>query len=67
MEGRATSFFGVRLWSQKELLETLFDHLADLDEDLKTELPLKQIWTVAVQDQNLESQQGSADLRGIMG
>jgi restriction system protein len=46
----ATSFFKVRLWTQKELLEQLFVHYDDLDEDLKAELPLKRIWTVAVQE-----------------
>jgi len=47
----AMSFFKVRLWSQKELLEQLFAHYDQLDEDLKTELPLKRIWTVAAQDE----------------
>ncbi len=47
----AASFFRVRLWTQKELLEQLFAHYDDLDEDLKAELPLKRIWTVAAQDE----------------
>jgi restriction system protein len=47
----AASFFRVRLWTQKELLQTLFDHYDRLDEDLKAELPLKRIWTVAAQDE----------------
>jgi len=46
----ASSFFRVRLWSQKELLEALFAHYDRLDDDLKAELPLKRIWTVAAQD-----------------
>lgn len=46
----AGSFFRMRLWSQKELLEQLFAHYDELDEDLKAELPLKRIWTVAAQD-----------------
>ncbi|MBU1405164.1 MAG: restriction endonuclease [Proteobacteria bacterium] len=46
----AASFFRVRLWTQKELLEQLFDHYDHLDEDLKAELPLKRIWTVAAQE-----------------
>jgi len=45
----AASFFRVRLWTQKELLEQLFTHYDRLDEDLKAELPLKRIWTVAAQ------------------
>jgi len=47
----AASFFKVRLWSQKELLEQLFAAYDKLDEDLKAELPLKRIWTVTPQDQ----------------
>lgn len=46
----ASSFFRVRLWTQKELLEALFATYDRLDDDLKAELPLKRIWTVAVQD-----------------
>jgi restriction system protein len=46
----ATSFFTVRLWTQKDLLEALFSHYDQLDEDLKAELPLKRIWTVAAQE-----------------
>ena len=45
------SFFSLRLWTQGELLEKLFAHYNQLDEDLKAELPLKQIWTVAVQEE----------------
>lgn len=47
----APSFFRVRLWTQKELLETLFAHYDNLDDDLKAELPLKRIWTVATQEE----------------
>ncbi len=46
----ASSFFRVRLWTQKELLEALFAHYDHLDDDLKAELPLKRIWTVAAQE-----------------
>lgn len=47
----AASFFRVRLWTQKELLEQLFAHYDQLDEDLKAELPLKRIWMVAAQEE----------------
>jgi restriction system protein len=47
----AQSFFKVRLWTQKELLDALFSHYDKLDEDLKAELPLKRIWTVAAQEE----------------
>jgi len=46
----AASFFRVRLWTQKELLEQLFAHYDRLDDDLKAELPLKRIWMVAAQE-----------------
>jgi restriction system protein len=45
------SFFKVRLWNQNDLLEQLFVHYDSLEEDLKAELPLKRIWTVAIQDE----------------
>ena len=51
----APSFFSVRLWTQKELLEQLFAHYDNLDEDLKAELPLKRIWTVAAQEDEIGS------------
>jgi len=47
----AQSFFRVRLWSQKELLEALFANYDRLDDDIKAELPLKRIWTVAAQEE----------------
>jgi len=43
----ASSFFRMRLWTQQDLLEQLFQHYDKLDESLKAELPLKRIWTVA--------------------
>jgi len=47
----AKDFFHVRLWTQKEFLEALFSQYDRLDEDIKAELPLKRIWTVAAQDE----------------
>jgi restriction system protein len=46
----ATQFFRLRLWSQKELLEQLFEQYERLDDELKAELPLKRVWMVASQD-----------------
>ena len=43
----ASSFFNVRLWTRKEILEQLFLNYEKLNGDIKAELPLKQIWTVA--------------------
>ena len=47
----STLFFKIRLWSQKELFEQLFANYDKLDDDLKAELPLKRIWTVAAQEE----------------
>ncbi|HYJ05785.1 MAG TPA: restriction endonuclease [Chthoniobacterales bacterium] len=40
-----SSFFNVRLWTQKELLENLFAHYDALEPELRAELALKRIWT----------------------
>ena len=47
----AKSFFKVRLWTQTELLQALFENYERLDDSLKAELPLKRIWIVASQDE----------------
>ncbi|HJZ53954.1 MAG TPA: restriction endonuclease [Gemmataceae bacterium] len=44
-------FFRVRLWDQKSFLDELLAQYDKLDEDLRAELPLKRIWTVAAQDE----------------
>lgn len=44
---KATQFFRVRLWDQKDLIEQLLAHYDRLDEDIRADLPLKHIWTVA--------------------
>jgi restriction system protein len=46
----APTFFRVRLWTQNELFEALFDNYETLDAEIKAELPLKRIWTLALQD-----------------
>lgn len=46
----ASQFFSLRLWSQRDLLEQLFEQYDRLDEDLKAELPLKRVWMVAAQE-----------------
>ena len=46
----ASSFFRVRLWTQTDLLEQLFLYYDKLDADIKAELPLKRIWTVASEE-----------------
>ena len=47
---KATQFFRVRLWDQDALIQQILANYDKLDEDLRAELPLKRIWTVAEQD-----------------
>jgi restriction system protein len=49
----ASQFFRLRLWTQKEILEQLFEQYDRLDEDLKAELPLKRVWMVTSQEEIL--------------
>ncbi len=44
----AQQFFRVRLWDSSDLIDNLLAHYHKLDDDLKTEIPLKQIWTFAI-------------------
>ena len=44
----ASQFFKVRLWDQNELIEQLLTHYDKLDDEIRADLPLKRIWTVAV-------------------
>jgi restriction system protein len=47
----AGKFFSVRLWDQNDLIEQLLKHYDRLDEEIRAELPLKRIWTVARTDE----------------
>jgi len=44
-------FFKVRVWSADDLLDALMRTYPSLDEDLRAELPLKQIWTLVEDDE----------------
>ncbi len=46
-----THFFKVRLWNGNELIEQLLANYDRLDDDVKAELPLKRIWTLATPDE----------------
>lgn len=50
----ASSFFKVRLWTKADLLDALFKNYEGLDEELKAEIPLKRIWTVATREDEFE-------------
>jgi restriction system protein len=44
-------FFRVRLWDQDTLISELLTHYEDLGEDLRTDIPLKRIWTVSTTEE----------------
>ena len=46
-----TEKFRVRVWTSEDLVAQLMEHYSSLSEEIKSELPLKQIWTV-IQEQN---------------
>lgn len=48
---KARQFFRVRLWDQNALIDQILENYDNLDEDLRAELPLKRIWTVAQTDE----------------
>jgi restriction system protein len=43
-------FFKVRMWDQKRLIDEILQHYDKLDDDIRAELPLKRIWTVAADE-----------------
>jgi len=45
-------FFKVRLWDQNDLIDQFLAHYDQLSEDLKTEVPLKRVWTLASADED---------------
>lgn len=45
-------FFRVRLWDQDAIVDELLANYDKLDEDLRAELPLKRIWTIAAQEES---------------
>lgn len=47
MKEEPGKFFKVRLWNQDELTRQILKHYDQLDQDIRTELPLKRIWAIA--------------------
>lgn len=46
-----THFFKVRLWNDSDLIEQLLENYEKLDPDVRAELSLKRIWTIATSDE----------------
>lgn len=44
----ARQFFEIRLWTGDDLVQALLDHYDVLPADLRAELPLKRVWTLAL-------------------
>jgi restriction system protein len=49
-------FFKVRLWDQSELIEQFLAVYDKLDDDLRAEIPLKRIWTLAAAEEQAEKE-----------
>lgn len=43
-----SQFFKVRLWDQDDIIKELLNNYEKLDDDIKTEIPLKRIWTLSL-------------------
>ena len=48
---RYKQFFKIRLWNQKDIIDQLFENYEALDEEMKAQIPLKKLWTLAPQDE----------------
>ena len=46
LQDQNTQFFKVRLWSRIDILNELLSCYDHLDEQIKEEIPLKQIWVL---------------------
>lgn len=43
-------FFKVRLWDSKNIIQEIFDNYEKLSDNIKTEIPLKRIWMLNVEE-----------------
>jgi hypothetical protein len=50
--GPDSKVFRVRLWDQNAIIAALLENYEKLDEDLRAELPLKRIWTIATPEED---------------
>ena len=44
-------FFIIRLWDSGDVLNAIFKHYDKFSDELKTELPLKRIWTLVLENE----------------
>jgi restriction system protein len=45
---RPPQFFKVRLWGQKEIISELLSNYDRLNDEIKSEIPLKRVWTLSL-------------------
>ena len=45
-------FFRVRFWNRQAIIDAVLEHYNELDEEIRAELPLKRIWTVAAEEED---------------
>lgn len=50
MQEARDAFFSIRLWDQGNLLDEVFKYYHHFDDELKTELPLKKVWSLVLED-----------------
>ncbi len=50
MKELPAQFFRVRLWNQQQLIDELVADYDKLDPDIRAEIPLKRIWTLATEE-----------------
>lgn len=43
-------FFKARLWDSKNIIQEIFDNYEKLSDNIKTEIPLKRIWMLNVEE-----------------
>ena len=55
----APHFFQVRLWDQAELINQLLENYESLDEGIRSELPLRKVWSLALDEEGLGEIEGA--------
>jgi restriction system protein len=46
----AVQFFRVRLWDRDDVIDGVLEHYDRLDQGIKAEIPLRQLWMVNLSD-----------------
>jgi len=49
---KPNQFFRVRLWDRDDLIDQLIEHYDKLDDEIRAEIPIKRVWTIAADEEN---------------